>query len=183
MDGPPHRETPDRAEGPSAAAGGGHGQRRRELSDEEYRRLAELRHGQRRFLHWSAEQAGLVGLTATQHQLLLGIRAWPPLVGPTIGDVAEFLFIRHHSAVELVDRAERAGLVVRERSDENAGEVWVTITPEGAERLRALTELHLRELAELAPRMSALWDAVAEVAAPGPPWHASGDRGVGEAQR
>ena len=134
------------------------------LGDEDYRRLAELRHGQRRFLAWSAEQAARVGFTATQHQMLLGIRAWPPLTGPTIGDIASFMFVRHHSAVELVNRAERAGLVVRERSSEHAGEVNVVITPEGAERLEALTEIHLLELVELAPTMSTLWDAVAKVA-------------------
>jgi DNA-binding MarR family transcriptional regulator len=134
------------------------------LSDEQYRRLAELRHGQRRFLDWSAEQARRAGLTPTQHQLLLGIRAAAGPAGPTIGDVAEFLFIRHHSAVELVDRAARAGLVVRGRDVSRPAVVRLALTPQGEETLRALTELHFRELAELAPRMSALWDAVADLA-------------------
>ena len=138
----------------------------RELSDEEYRRLAELRHGQRRFLEWSAEQARAAGLTATQHQLLLGIRAASDPAGPTIGDVAEFLLIRHHSAVELVDRAERAGLVARRRDAERPAVVRLSLSAHGEETLRALTERHFRELAELAPRMSSLWDAVAQVAAP-----------------
>jgi DNA-binding MarR family transcriptional regulator len=137
---------------------------RTSLDDDDYRRLAELRHGQRRFLYWSAEQAARVGLTSTQHQLLLDIRAWAEPGGPTIGDVADFLFIRHHSAVELVDRAERAGLVQRIRDAKQAGQVRVALTELGAERLRALTEIHLRELTELAPTMSALWDAVAGVA-------------------
>jgi DNA-binding MarR family transcriptional regulator len=142
---------------------------RRELTDEDYTRLAQLRHGQRRFLHWSADLAAAAGLTATQHQLLLGIRAWPATEGPTIGDVAEFLFIRHHSAVELVDRAQNAGLLIRERHpDHGRGQVTVAITDAGADRLRALTESHLRELAALAPTMSALWDAVADVAQSGP---------------
>ena len=140
---------------------------RHELSDEEYRRLAELRHGQRRFLEWSGEQARAAGLTATQHQLLLGIRATSDPAGPTIGDVAEFLLIRHHSAVELADRAERAGLVARRRDARRPAVVRLALTDHGEETLRTLTELHFRELAELAPRMSALWDAVAEVAAPG----------------
>ena len=138
-----------------------------DLADDDYRRLAALRHGQRRFLHWSAAQAERVGLTATQHQLLLGIRAWPSGEGPAIGDVADFLFIRHHSAVELVDRAERAGLVVRRRDPASSSLVRVTLTERGGEMLRALTKTHLRELAELAPAMSALWDAVAEAARSG----------------
>ena len=135
-----------------------------DLIEEDYRRLAALRHGQRRFLHWSANQAEQVGLTATQHQLLLGVRAWPDETGPSIGDVADFLFIRHHSAVELVDRAERADLVARHRDPDQRGLVRVTLTEHGAGKLRALTEIHLRELAELAPAMSALWDAVADAA-------------------
>lgn len=132
-----------------------------ELTDEEYARLAELRHGQRRFLHWSAELARAVGLTTTQHQLLLGVRAWSDESGPAIGDVADFLFIRHHSAVELVDRAERDGLLVRHK---HAGQARLALTQSGEEKLRALTEAHLHELTELAPRMSALWSAVASVA-------------------
>ena len=141
---------------------------RRELTHGDYLRLAELRHGQRRFLHWSAEQAARAGITATQHQLLLALRAWVEPEAPTIGDVADFLFIRHNSAVELVDRAERAGLVSRSRYSRQPGQVTVTVTDAGADRLRALTESHLRELAELAPKMSALWDAVAGIAQGGP---------------
>ena len=70
-------------------------------------RLLEFRTGLRRFLHWSEEQARAAGLTAAQHQLLLAVRGHDG--GPTIGEVAEQLLLRHHSAVELVDRAERPG--------------------------------------------------------------------------
>lgn len=137
---------------------------RPDLSQDEYCRLAELRHGQRRFLQWSAEQAERVGVTATQHQLLLGIRASQAPGGPTIGEMAEYLFLRHHSAVELVDRAERAGLVNRHRDSDQHALVRLTLTDRGGEVLRSLTAIHLRELAELAPTMSALWDEVAELA-------------------
>ncbi|HET9074946.1 MAG TPA: MarR family winged helix-turn-helix transcriptional regulator [Solirubrobacteraceae bacterium] len=138
------------------------------LTQEEYRRLAQLRHGQRQFLHWSAEQARRVGLTSTQHQLLLGIRAHEDPAGPTISQIAEFLLIRHHSAVELVDRAQAAGLTERRRHAEHLSQVHVTLTPLGEDKLRALTEIHLRELAQLAPTMSALWSAVAQAAAAAP---------------
>jgi DNA-binding MarR family transcriptional regulator len=140
---------------------------RPQLDDDDYIRLAELRHGQRRFLHWSARQAERAGITPTQHQLLLGLRAWMEPDGPTMQDVADFLLIRHNSAVELVDRAQRAGLVTRRRDGAQVGQVLVEVTELGARRLEVLTEIHLRELAELAPTMSALWDAVAEVARDG----------------
>ena len=140
-----------------------------DMSDEEYRRLAQLRHGQRQFLHWSAAQAHRAGLTPTQHQLLLGIRASAQPGGPTIGEIAEFLLIRHHSAVELVDRAAGAGLVIRHRDERRQATVRLSLTDRGTATLRSLTEIHFRELAELAPTMSALWDAVASVARVGLP--------------
>jgi DNA-binding MarR family transcriptional regulator len=74
-----------------------------------------LRHGLRRFLRWSEEQAERSGLTAAQHQLLLAIRGQRGRLQPTIGMVAQELLLRHHSAVELVDRAEAMGLVRRRR--------------------------------------------------------------------
>jgi DNA-binding MarR family transcriptional regulator len=133
------------------------------LSQAQYRRLAELRHSQRRFLHWSADQARSVGLTSTQHQLLLGIRAHGDAEGPTVGELADFLFIRPHSAVELVDRAQAAGLVVRHRDSDHLSQVHVTLTQVGEEKLAALTAVHLRELAQLASAMSQQWAEVAQI--------------------
>ena len=81
-------------------------------SDFEY--LLALRTGLRRFLHWSEHQARAAGITPAQHQLLLAIKGHPDPAGPTIGDVANYLVLRHHSAVGLIDRAATAGLVTRE---------------------------------------------------------------------
>jgi DNA-binding MarR family transcriptional regulator len=74
------------------------------LNQAQYERLLRFRTGLRRFLRWSAEQAALAGLTPAQHQLLLAVRGHPEPQGPTIRDVAGYLLLRHHSAVELVDR-------------------------------------------------------------------------------
>jgi DNA-binding MarR family transcriptional regulator len=132
------------------------------LSDEDYRRLAELRYGLRRFLAWSAEQAHQAGLTSTQHQLLLAIRASTNPRGPSVGEVADVLLIRHHSAVGLVDRAQEAGLITRERDPDQQSMVRLRLTAEGAARLASLSELHLHELVHLAPTMRALWAAVVD---------------------
>ena len=86
---------------------------KRRLGDAEFQRLLAFRDGLRRFLKWSDDQARAVGLTAAQHQLLLAIRGHPAAEPPSIGDVARHLLLRHHSAVELVDRAVGAGLVER----------------------------------------------------------------------
>src|ERR1700732_4137456 len=75
------------------------------LNDADYATLLAFRVELRRFLQWSGAEAAAVGLTPTQHQLLLAIRGHPGQTGPTITDVAGYLLTRHHSAVELVDRA------------------------------------------------------------------------------
>jgi len=136
----------------------------RTLTDDDYRRLAELRHGLRGFLHWSGEQAKRAGLTPTQHQLLLAIRASDEERGPTVSDVAAILLIRHHSAVELVDRAQDAGLIIRERDPDQQSMVRLSLTEHGAAMLESLSEVHLRELTQLAPTMRALWAAIDESA-------------------
>jgi DNA-binding MarR family transcriptional regulator len=129
-------------------------------TNEEYRRLLELRTGLRRFLRWSEERARAAGVTPAQHQLLLAVRGHPDPRGPTVGDVASYLLLRHHSAVGLVDRAEKAGLLVRGHDAENLSVVRLHLTDRGSRQLEALSEQHLEELAHLAPAMHALWDAL-----------------------
>jgi DNA-binding MarR family transcriptional regulator len=129
-------------------------------SDEDYQRLLELRTGLRRFLRWSEGKARAAGITPAQHQLLLAIRGHPDDRGPTVGEMAGYLLLRHHSAVGLVDRAEAAGLVTRHQDSENLSTVRLRLTRAGADRLEALSEQHLEELEHLAPTMHALWDAV-----------------------
>ena len=129
-------------------------------SDEDYRRLLELRTGLRRFLRWSERQAEAAGLTPAQHQLLLAIRGHPDPRGPTVGDVAGYLLLRPHSAVGLVDRAEKASLITRSQDLDNLSVVRLRLTDQGARQLEVLSEQHLEELAHLAPTMHALWDAL-----------------------
>ena len=126
----------------------------------DYKRLLQFRTGLRRFLRWSEQQAKALGLTGAQHQLLLAIRGHGDPRGPTVGDVADHLLLRHHSAVGLVNRAEAAGLVTRVQDSDNLSAVRLHLTPKGARQLEALSELHLEELTHLAPTMHALWDAL-----------------------
>lgn len=128
-----------------------------DIGDIDYQRLLLFRTGVRRFLHWSAQQAEAAGLTAAQHQLLLAIRGHQDSRGPTIGDVADYLFLRHHSAVGLVDRAESAGLVERLQDQDDRRVVRLRLTPKGAGILAQLSQVHLEELARLAPEVRALW--------------------------
>jgi DNA-binding MarR family transcriptional regulator len=129
-------------------------------TDDDYRRLLELRTGLRRFLRWSEQQARGAGITPAQHQLLLAIRGHGDDRGPTVTDVAGYLLLRHHSAVGLIDRAEAAGLVVRGPDPDNPSAVRLRLTEKGSDQLEALSELHLEELEHLAPTMHALWEAL-----------------------
>lgn len=123
----------------------------RTLSDDDYARLLDLRTGLRVFLHWSEEQAAIAGLTGAQHQLLLAVRGRRS--PPTIGDLAESLMLKQSSATELVDRAERAGLVVRAADPRDGRVVQVRLTARGRRKLEELSRLHLDELHRLARRI------------------------------
>lgn len=130
------------------------------LEQTDFEHLLELRAGLRRFLRWSEQQAHAAGLTPAQHQLLLAIRGHPDPAGPTIGEIADYLVLRHHSAVGLVDRAVASGLVERKPDPKNSSAVRVTLTAAGLAKLDTLSEAHVQELSHLAPTMRALWDAL-----------------------
>jgi uncharacterized protein YeaO (DUF488 family)/DNA-binding MarR family transcriptional regulator len=132
-------------------------------SDEDYAHLLALRTGLRHFLRWSEQQASAAGLTPAQHQLLLAIRGHSDPRGPTVGEIADYLLLRHHSAVELIDRADAAGLVVRNRDRDDHRVVRLQLTDAGAKRLETLSALHLEELERLALRLPAAWQGLAPV--------------------
>src|SRR5213593_3847001 len=101
----------------------------RDVTLAEYRALAEFRHALRRFLAFSAEAARAAGLEPRQHQLLLALRGLSEGAEPTVGALAEQLGIRHHSAVELVDRMEARALVKRARGVTDRRRVLVRLAP------------------------------------------------------
>lgn len=121
------------------------------LDDDQYRELLRFRTALRQFLRWSGEQAEEAGLTGQQHQLLLAIRGHDGSQPPTIGEVAGHLLVRHHSAVELADRAEVAGLVRRVADGDDRRIVRLNLTARGRRVLDQLSAAHLEELARLAP--------------------------------
>lgn len=129
------------------------------LADGQYARLLTFRVGLHRFLRWSREQAAKAGLTSAQHQLLLAIRGHPDSRGPSVGELADYLGTRHHSAVQLIDRAENLGLITRTRPQgEDRRVVRLTLTKAGQEKLRLLSTTHLEELRHLASLVNPLAD-------------------------
>ncbi len=137
--------------------------KKRKLTDRDYQLLLEFRAGLRQFLHWSKSQAEKAGLTSTQHQLLLAVRGHEDRRGPTIREVADSMMLRHHSAVELVDRAEAAGLVRRISDSDDQRLVRVRLSSDGARKLERLTLAHLEELEILAPQLTSVWDVLKDL--------------------
>lgn len=134
--------------------------RTRQVSDRDYARLLSVRTNLRRFERWSAEQAGAHGLTASQHQLLLAIRGHEEPSGPTISQVADYLMVRHNTAVELIDRTQDLGLLERTRDASDHRIVRLVLSSEGVDRLAALAGSHIEELSRLGPMIDALIDAL-----------------------
>jgi DNA-binding MarR family transcriptional regulator len=130
------------------------------LSDAEYSLLLELRDGLRRFLRWSQQRAEASGLTPAQHQLLLAVRGHADPTGPTIRDTAGHLLLRHNGVVELVNRAETAGLVRRLPDPQNQQSVRLGLTPLASRRLAKLSAQHLEELRRLGSRPGPPWDGL-----------------------
>ena len=120
------------------------------LTRQDFERLLEFRVSLRRFHRWSEDQAQAEGLTHVQHQLLVAIKGHHDSQSPTVGDLAVYLLLRPHSTVELVDRAEAAGLVERTPDEDDGRVVRVRLTGAGDRILNKLTRAHLERLHELA---------------------------------
>jgi DNA-binding MarR family transcriptional regulator len=132
------------------------------LDGGDYRALADFRYQIRQFLYFSEEAAREEHLEPQQHQMMLAIRGLETDDGPTIGVLAAYMLIRHHSAVGLIDRLEKRGLVVRERRSDDRRQAIVRLTQDGASVLERLAGSHRSELANLAPHLiSALEKALA----------------------
>jgi DNA-binding MarR family transcriptional regulator len=119
------------------------------LTQMDYANLLEFRTALRHFENWSQQAAKDVGLTPAQHQLLLAVKGHPGDSGPSITEVSEYLTVRHHSAVGLVDRAVRAGLVCRREDPSDARAVRIALTGLGQQRIEQLSGQHLAELGRL----------------------------------
>ncbi len=126
------------------------------ISKADYETLAAFRYALRQFLHFSEEVAAKVGLTPQQHQALLAIKGYPGRDYVTIGELAERLQIRHHSAVGLVDRLEAQNLVVRRNAEADRRQVYVAVTSYGLNLLEQLSAAHRAELQRVGPQISQL---------------------------
>ena len=127
----------------------------KKLSLSDYQALAEFRHQIRKFLHFSERAVKQAGLERGQYQLMLAIKGMPAGVRPRIRELADQMQIRHHSAVELINRLESGGYVHRERAQDDRREVLLALTPKGESILGELALHHRDELQNAAPSLVA----------------------------
>jgi DNA-binding MarR family transcriptional regulator len=126
------------------------------LRPADFRALAAFRYHLGRFLQFSAAAARRAGLAPQQHQALLAIKGFPGREQVTVGELAERLQLKHHSAVGLVDRLTDRGLVRRQRSAADRRRVLVALTARGERLLASLSASHRDELRRVGPEWRAL---------------------------
>ncbi|MFZ5894563.1 MAG: MarR family winged helix-turn-helix transcriptional regulator, partial [Myxococcota bacterium] len=125
------------------------------VSASDYRALAAFRYEIRKFLAFSEIAARAAQIEPQQHQLLLAVQGLPNDLRPTIRAISERLCVRHHTTVALVDKLEEHGLLARERSQEDRREVLLRLTPQGLQKLQALSVLHKDQLRAVGAHMLA----------------------------
>jgi DNA-binding MarR family transcriptional regulator len=137
--------------------------RPRQLFKAQYETLAEFRYALRQFIHFSEKAAQAAGITAQQHQALLAIKGFPGRDSVTVGELAERLQLRHHSAVGLVDRLMAEKLVARAPSEEDRRRVFIRLTTRGENVLAKLSSTHGQQLRKMGPGLSRMLKQLARV--------------------
>jgi len=117
-----------------------------EITSDEYRALAELRYRIRHFVREGDVVAQAAGLEPQQYLLLLAIRGLPAGQEATIRTLADRLALKHHSAVELIDRLETRGYVRRARGRDDRRRVLVSLQPRGERILEQVARHRIDEL-------------------------------------
>jgi DNA-binding MarR family transcriptional regulator len=125
----------------------------RDLSDDDYASLAKTRRLLRRMQAFSERAAEVAGLRPRQYQLLLMLRGLPDQRDASVSDLADWLQVRHHTAVGLVDRMVNRGLLERHSDPLDGRRVLVKLTHEGRVALHGLAMQHRDELRALAPSL------------------------------
>ena len=117
------------------------------LEPADFQSLGEFRRAIRDFLAFSEESARVHGVTSQQHQALLAIKAHPGPEAMSIGELADSLLIKNHSAVGLVSRLVERGLVRRWGSENDRRRVLLALEPRGEETLTRISHNNIRKLA------------------------------------
>lgn len=136
------------------------------LTDDDYQALGEFRRAIRQFLAFSEEGARAYGLTSQQHQALLAIKAHRGPDPISIGDLAQCLLIKNHSAVELVARLIERDLVSRRDDEADRRRVVLALRPRGADILETISRRNLGQLRQGADILAEIIEAARRAAPP-----------------
>ena len=116
------------------------------LHSEDYEALAELRYLGRKFLRFSKDLLrARAGLNPEQYEALLAIKAYAGK-SLTISQLSERLQVKHHSAVNIVDRLVERKLIRRTAGEEDRRERHLGLTAKGEELIEELAAAHHNEL-------------------------------------
>lgn len=129
-----------------AATSNGAGEPAEPLTKQDFEALAQFRFGIRRYLRFSEETVRGYGLTPQQYQLLLALKGHPGREWATVGELADRLQLRHHSVVELLNRAQRKSLIERGPDPTDRRTVRVQLSRAGEQTLERLSTLHRDQL-------------------------------------
>jgi DNA-binding MarR family transcriptional regulator len=128
----------------------------RQLPKSEYEALAAFRYALRRFIHFSEDTAQAAGITGQQYQAMLAIKGFPGRDQVTVGELAERLQLRHHSAVGLVDRLVAETLTTRVPSSGDRRQVLLQLTERGEKLVEKIASVHRKQLKQIGPEIGNL---------------------------
>lgn len=119
------------------------------LAKQQYTALSNFRSQLARFLRFSERASRAAGITPTQYLLLLHVRGFPGREWATVGELAARLQASAHGTVALINRCVSAGLLVKQRSAEDARQVEVHLSARGKQLVERIAVRHQEELQSL----------------------------------
>jgi len=123
------------------------------ISEDDYRLLSAWRDTLRDFMTASKRILKQAKVTTGEYQALLVIRLRTQQQPLSMGELARHLHIQNNSAVSLVNRMARQGLVRRVPSGQDSRVVHLRLTAKGESVLRKLVGGHRRELDCIVPSL------------------------------
>lgn len=116
------------------------------LVPDDYDALADFRYLLRKFLRFSKDFLRGAGLNSEQYEALLAIKAFESPDGLTISQLSERLQVKHHSAVNIVDRLVDQKLISRQTGTTDRRRRHVRLTAKGEKMIDELAAAHRKEI-------------------------------------
>jgi DNA-binding MarR family transcriptional regulator len=125
-----------------------------QLHPDDYEVLTEFRYLLRKFLRFSKDfLRTTAGINPEQYEALLAIKSFDAPVGLTISQLSERLQIKHHSAVNIVDRLVERKLATRAAAETDRRRRHVRLTGKGEKLIEELAIVHRKEIRLRSPEL------------------------------